>query len=83
LKKDVPYTWGEKRDNYFEEIKQISAPILVSLEYTKYFTIYLFASKDIISLVLMQKDDGGNEKPITFIIKSLCDVEVRYTLTEK
>ena len=54
----------------------MSAPVLVSPDYSKDLIIYSFASKDTIVGVLMQKDDEGNEKPMEFMSNSLRDVEV-------
>ena len=31
----------------------------------------------------MQKDDEGDERPIAFMSKPLCDVETRYIITKK
>jgi len=57
--------------------------LVANFDYTKDFIIYSFASKDNIIGILMQKDNEGNNRPITFMSKPLQDVEARYTITEK
>jgi len=77
LKKSTRYTWDSTTNEAYEEIKKriASTPILVSPDYTKDFIIYSFTSKDTIVGILMQKDDNGDEKPIAFMSKPLCDTE--------
>jgi hypothetical protein len=41
-------------------------PVLASLDYTKGFLIFSFASKQTIAAVLLQKIEEGFEQPIVF-----------------
>lgn len=85
LKKNTSYTWNPTTNEAFEEIKKriASAPTLVSPDFAKDFIIYSFASRDTIAGILRQKDDEGDERPIAFMSKPLCDSETRYTIIEK
>jgi hypothetical protein len=83
LKKDVEFKWNNDGKKSFEHIKDaiVVALVLVSLDYTKYFIIYSFASKDTIVGILLQKNDQGNEQPISFMRKVLRDAELNYKMT--
>ena len=61
----------------------MKAPTLISLDYTKIFYIFSFASYDIVAFVLLQKDDEGLDHPIAFFSKTLRDVELKYDPIEK
>jgi hypothetical protein len=52
-------------------------------DYTKYFFIFSFASKETIVSVLLQKNEEGHEKPIAFFSRALPDVELKYDVLEK
>jgi hypothetical protein len=68
-----------------QRIKQalIEAPVLVSLDYSKEFLIFSFFSEETIDVVLLQKNEEGNEQPIDFFSKALRDVEIKYDILEK
>ena len=57
--------------------------MLVSHDFSKHFIIYSFASEDTIASVLIQKNQDGNELPISFISKELHDYELKYSSLEK
>jgi hypothetical protein len=61
----------------------IESPTLVSPDYSKEFMIFSFTSKETIDVILLQKKEEGNEKPISFFTKALRDVEVKYEILEK
>ena len=58
-------------------------PILTSPKFDRDFIIFSFASKHTISVVLLQKDDQGCEKPIAFFSKELRDAPLKYPIMEK
>ena len=70
---------------YFREIKQAItvSPVLVSLDFNKYFLIFSYASDHTIAGVLLQKNTQGVEQPIYFFSKVLRDVELKYDIMEK
>jgi hypothetical protein len=70
---------------YFVEIKRAltEAPMLISPDYSKDFLVFSFASFDTVAVVLLQKNEEGREKPISFFSKALRDAEIRYEIMEK
>ena len=63
LKKDVKFLWKEDGKKAFQGIKGAiaQAPVLASLDYSKDFMIFSFASEDTIAGVLLQKNKEGHE----------------------
>jgi hypothetical protein len=85
LKKGSEIKWTENERNSFQDIKQaiMESPNLISLDYSKIFYIFSFASYDIVATVLLQKDDDNLDHPVAFFSKTLRDVELRYDPIEK
>jgi hypothetical protein len=85
LKKDALFKWDDCSKKYFKYIKEAITMtlVLVSPDYSQDFIIFSFASEDTIVGVLLQKNKDNNEKPIAFMSKTLRDVELKYTITEK
>ena len=85
LKKDAEIKWTDQERRSFEDIKKaiMEAPTLISLDYTKSFYIFSFASYDTVAIVLLQKDDEGLDHPIAFFNKTLKDDELKYDPIEK
>ena len=69
LKKDAKFEWTSEGKEAFRCIKEAitKSPVLMSLDYSKDFMIFSFASKDTIAGVLLQKNNEGFEQPITFM----------------
>ena len=82
LRKEAEIKWTEKARSSFEDIKKdiMESPTLISLDYTKGFYIFSFASYDTVAVVLLQKDDEGLDYPIAFFSKTLSDAELKYDL---
>jgi hypothetical protein len=85
LKKGVAFRWDDKAIKSFEYIKDTisQAPVLISLDYSRDFIIFSFASQDTIAGVLMQRDVDNYEHPVDFMSKFLRDSELNYSTTEK
>jgi hypothetical protein len=85
IKKDIAFRWDDKALQSFEDIKDTfsQALVLISPDYSRYFMIFSFASQDIITGVLLQKDVDDHEHPIAFMSKVLRDSEIKYSITEK
>ena len=68
--------------NAFSKIKtSIShAPSLKILNFEKDFILYTFPSDDSLASVLTQKEDGGDEYPISFMSTGLHGAELNYPL---
>jgi hypothetical protein len=85
LRKDSELKWTEAARHSFNTIKEAitTTPILISLDFSKVFYIFSFASSDTIAAVLLQKNADDQEQPIAFFSKVLRDAEVKYELLEK
>ena len=66
LKKEVGVKWTTQAKQSFELVKQAltQTPVLISLDFTKDFYIFSFASEHTIAAVLLQKNDLGLEQLI-------------------
>ena len=85
LRKESEIKWTKHARNSCEAIKKaiMEAPTLISLDYTKGFYIFSFASYDTVATVLLQKDDEGIDHPIALFSKTLRDAELKYDPIEK
>ena len=85
LKKDHEIKWTVEAKKYFKNIKQAisEAPVLVSPDFDKVFLVFSYALEHTIVVVLLQKDDQGEEHPIAFFSKMLRDGEIKYNIMEK
>jgi hypothetical protein len=74
----------EPRESFVQIKKALTeAPVLISPDYSKDFLIFSFASFDTVAVVLFQKNEEGQEKPISFFSKALRDAEIGYEIMEK
>jgi hypothetical protein len=85
LRKGNEVKWTAEPRKSFDQIKKAltEAPVLVSPDYSKDFLIFSFASCDTVAVVLLQKNDRGQEHPIAFFSKALRDAELQYEIMEK
>ena len=85
LRRGHEIKWTAESRGSFAQIKKAltEVPVLISLDYSKDFLIFSFASDDSVAAVLLQKNDQGQEQPIAFYSKALRDVELRYEIMEK
>ena len=69
VKKDVQFKWFEEQRNSFVEIRRaiVEAPSLRSLDFSKYFILYTFATDFSYAAVLTQKNHEDTEIPIYFM----------------
>jgi len=69
IKRDFVFKWGSRENQSFNTIKKsiTEAPSLMSLYFTKDFTLYTFASDRSYVAVLTQKNNDDNEIPISFM----------------
>jgi hypothetical protein len=70
---DVEFKWDDERNRAFINIKTAisQALVLQSLDFSKYFFLYTFASDQSLVVVLTQKDDNNNEAPVSFMSTNL------------
>lgn len=80
-----PFKWTEEAKEALERIKSsiANAPTLINPDFKKDFIIYCYASKHMMSRILLQVDESGIEAPIAFISVPLKKHELRYLLLEK
>ena len=73
VKQSVQFKWIDVEKNAFSKIKTsiAHAPSLKSPNFEKDFILYTFASDNSLAAVLTQKEDGGDEYPISFMSTGL------------
>ena len=59
------------------------APVLVSMDFSKYFLIFSYASEHMVARVLLQKNDQNAKLPRALFSKVLRDGELKYDIMEK
>ena len=85
VKKNALFKWTEIEKSAFSKIKTVvaHAPSLKIPDFDKDFILYTFASDDSLAAVLTQKEDGGDEFPISFMSTGLQGVELNYPAVDK
>jgi hypothetical protein len=85
IKKDMQFKWTPLEKEAFENIKTAiaNAPSLQSPDFSKDFLLYTFTSDHSLAAVLTQKDEQGDEYPVTFMSTGLQGVELNYPLVDK
>ena len=73
VKQSVQFKWTDVDKNAFSKIKTYiaHAPSLKIPNFEKDFILYTFASDDSLAAMLTQKEDGGDEYPISFMSTGL------------
>ena len=82
LKKDTKIKWTTEEKHSFDQVKQAltRAPMLISLDFMKYFLIFSFSSEHTIATMLLQKNNEGHEQPIALFSQSLRDVTLKHNI---
>jgi hypothetical protein len=72
IKKDVQYHWGPQESQSFDSIKKyiVEAPSLMIPDFSRDFTLYMFASNRSYAAVITQKNVENNKFPIAFMSSS-------------
>ena len=85
VKQSVQFKWANSEKGAFDKIKTsiAHAPSLKSPNFEKDFILYTFASDDSLVAVLRQKEEGGDEYPISFMSTILQGVELNYPAVDK
>ena len=81
----MQFKWTDIEKDAFTKIKTTiaHAPSLRSPDFDKDFILYTFASDNSIAAMLMQKEEGGDEFPISFMSTSLQGTKLNYPAIEK
>ncbi|CAH9143682.1 unnamed protein product [Cuscuta epithymum] len=84
MKKSKGFVWTEECQKSFEGLKNylLSPPVLSKPEAGETLYLYLGVSPSAISSVLV-REDGGVQRPVYYVSKTLRDAELRYTTIEK
>ena len=79
LKRKIGVKWTIEAKKSFELVEQAltQTPVLIMLDFTKYFFIFSFTSEHIVVVVLLHKNIKGQEQPIAFFIKALRDAPLK------
>jgi len=85
LKKDVEWSWTPEVAASFNEVKQslTSAPVLALPDHTKPFSVVCDASDFAIGSALMQVDDSGRNRVISYQSRLLKAAEKNYPVHDK
>ena len=85
LKKDAEWEWNSLHQNAFDSIKDsmLKAPILALPDANKPFSVVCDASDFAIGCALLQTDDAGKERVISFQSRQLKAAEKNYPVHDK
>ncbi|KAF1331522.1 Pol protein, partial [Globisporangium splendens] len=85
LKKDVEWDWTNDVMNAFIDVKEslVRAPVLALPDHTKAFSVVCDASDFAIGCALMQKDDDGHERVVSYQCRLLKAAEKNYPVHDK
>ncbi|KAF1317464.1 reverse transcriptase, partial [Globisporangium splendens] len=85
LKKDVEWKWSKDHQAAFEEVKRSlrEAPVLALPNHDKPFHVVCDASDYVIGCALMQHDDEGHERVVSYQSRQLRPAERNYPVHDK
>jgi len=85
LKANQTFIWDEKANNSFLKIKDALsfALVLATPNFSKDFIVYMNATEEAISTILIQKNSQNVEQPIAFMSQIFPDSTVQYSLIKK
>ncbi|KAF1326656.1 reverse transcriptase, partial [Globisporangium splendens] len=85
LKKDVEWKWSKDHETAFEEVKRglREAPVLALPNHDKPFHVVCDASDYAIGCALMQHDDEGHERVVSYQSRQLRPAERNYPVHDK
>ena len=85
LKGKVKYIWSDECQQAFEKLKAILAnePVLAAPDFSKPFKMAIDASDVGVGAVLLQDDEEGTERPVSYYSKKLNKYQKKYSTIEK
>ena len=85
IMKYVDYKWTKERKDAFTKIREAiaEAPTLQSPTFKNNFILYTFAFDHLIVVVLTQKNEVGEEFPVSFMSMGFQGVELNYPALDK
>ena len=84
LKKNIEWSWTEKQENSFQELKSklVKPPVLQFPDFTQPFILTTDASAYAVGGILSQ-GEIGKDRPIAFASRTLNNAEINYSTVEK
>lgn len=81
----VKFQWSDEQDRAFRALKQaiIDAPVLAYLDYSREVVLRTDASMEGVGAVLLQRDDGGRERPICYVSQAFAPAQTRWSTLEQ
>ncbi len=85
LKDKVKFIWSPLCQSAFQHVKTLlcTAPVLAAPRLGILFKLYVYVSQVGAGAVLMQEDDLGVERPVSFFSKKLYSYKLNYSVIEK
>ena len=85
LSKKVKFSWNDKCEKAFEELKAIlkNAPVLSAPNFDSQFKLAVDASDFAAGAVLLQEDNDGEDHPICYFSKKFSKCQRNYSTVEK
>jgi hypothetical protein len=65
------------------EIKMVTAPILVFLDWSKEFHVHVDAYSIVLGVTLAQLGEGDIDRPLDFSSRKLSTIDINYTIIER
>ena len=80
-----PFVWGPEQQEAFDVLKDAltQAPILAHPDVTRPFILYCDASDKAIGSILVQKDDEGVERVISYLSHKLSGTQLKWATIER
>lgn len=84
-RQDCPFTWGPIEQTAYDNLKAALARDITTAYFdpNKYCSVVVDASPVGVGAALIQPDTNNVQRVITFVSRSLTDVETRYSQTER
>jgi len=84
LKKWVPFYWDEATQFSFDALNKslVLTPLLIPLDYNRYFLLYFTTTESSINIVLVQEDDELQENAIYYVSHALMGPKLKYSDVE-
>lgn len=85
LRKNVKFKWSDYCQTAFDKLKAVLAnkPVLIAPDFTRPFKMAVDASDIGVGAVLLQDDDSGIEKPVSYFSRKLNKHQKAYSTVEK
>ena len=82
--KDTLFVWGEKEEAAFVQLKEAlaAAPVLITPDNSKSYTIHTDASGYAVGATLSQEGEGGRMHPVAFMSKKMNAAQRNYPVHE-